>query len=174
MLRNLKFSIQIFLKFFEKNWWSEKIFRKLEKKSQRGRILIKKRTIFCVLKSKKGPFFAFWKTRRNIAHFLICNFVQNPPIPQGFLVIICIITQHVHKHQLELIPHRIWTTFFCPKYRQCWISWETTHIFLFLGPGIHWLYFLIFGGIHENAGRKNWNFGGIHEMQKKKMKPPGA
>ena len=34
--------------------------------------------------------------------------------------------------------------------------------------------FLIFGGIHENIGRKNWNFGGIHEMQKKKMKPPAA
>ena len=35
--------------------------------------------------------------------------------------------------------------------------------------------FLIFGGIHENVGRKNINFGDIHEMQKtKKMKPPAA
>ena len=28
-----------------------------------------------------------------------------------------------------------------PKYHQCWISWETTHIFLFLWPGIHGLFF---------------------------------
>ena len=61
--------------------------------------------------SKRGPFLAFWKTHWYIAHFSICNFVQNLPISQGFQGIILYITQHVHKYHIELILHRIRTTF---------------------------------------------------------------
>ena len=68
-------------------------------------------------------------------------------MPQDFLGIISIITQHAQKHQYELLLHRIRISFLadCQKKlvqnHQCWISWETCHIFLFLGPGIHWLFF---------------------------------
>ena len=41
--------------------------------------------------------------------------------------------------------------------------------YFFFWPGIHWLLFEFLGGIHENGGRKNWNFGGIHGRQKKKI-----
>ena len=40
-------------------------------------------------------------------------------------------------------------------------------IFFFFVTWISFIIFWILVGIHENVGRKNWNFGGIHEMQKK-------
>ena len=70
-----KIPIQIFLKIFEKNLRSKFFFQKFTKKSYGWSNYIKKMTIFCVLKSKSGPFLEFWKTPWDIAQFLICNFV---------------------------------------------------------------------------------------------------
>ena len=60
---------------FWKKYQIVKKNQKLNKKSYRCSNTMKKKTIFCVLRSKKGPFLAFWKSPWNIAHFLICNFV---------------------------------------------------------------------------------------------------
>ena len=61
------------------NFWKkseiEKKNQKFTKKSYGWSNYIKKSTIFCVLKSKSGPFLSFWKTPWDIAQFLICNFV---------------------------------------------------------------------------------------------------
>ena len=43
---------------------------------------------------------------------------------------------------------------FLYKIQQCWISWETIHVFLFLRSIFHCFFFFNFGGIHKKVGIK--------------------
>ena len=54
------------------------------------------------------------------------------------------------------------------------LDFMVNHSYFFFVTWYSWIIISILGGIHKNVGRKILNFGGIHEMQKKKMKPPGA
>ena len=62
---------------------------------------------------------------------------------------------------------------FCPKSPMLDFMVNHSYFFIF----VTWISLIIIGilrDIHKNVGRKNWNFGGIHGRQKKKLKPPGA
>ena len=62
---------------------------------------------------------------------------------------------------------------FCPKSPMLDFMVNHSYFFIFM-TWISLIIIGILGGIHENVVRKNWNFGGIHGRQKKKLKPPGA
>ena len=55
------------------------------------------------------------------------------------------------------------------------LDFMVNHSYFFIfATWYSWIIVWILGGIHKSVGRKIWNFGGIHEMQKKKLKAPGA
>ena len=54
---------------------------------------------------------------------------------------------------------------FCPKSPM--LDFIVNHSFFVFGTWISLIFIVILRGIHENVGRKNWNFGGIHGSQKK-------
>ena len=56
---------------------------------------------------------------------------------------------------------------FCPKSPMLDFMVNHSYFFIF----VTWISLIIIGilrDIHKNVGRKNWNFGGTHEMPKKK------
>ena len=57
---------------------------------------------------------------------------------------------------------------FCPKSPMLDFMVNHSYFFIFV-TWISLIIIWIFGGIHENVGRKNLNFGGTHGRQKKKI-----
>ena len=57
---------------------------------------------------------------------------------------------------------------FCPKSPMLDFMVNHSYFFIFM-TWISLIIIGILGGIHENVVRKNWNFGGIHGRQKKKI-----